>query len=91
MTALDVLKLCDARGVQLVIAGDELRARGPRGSVSAALRDGLTEHKTALIELLGEGVFPDPTMPETVRTPADTPNTVEAIRACLDAQRLKAA
>lgn len=91
MTALDVLKLCDARGVQLIIASDELRARGPRGSVSDALRAGLTEYKADLIDLLGDGVFPDPTMPETTHIPADVPNTVPAIRSCLEAQKFKVA
>lgn len=91
MTVFDVLKLCNLRGVQLVIEGGELRARGPKGCVSDALRGGLTEHKAALVELLGDGLFPDPTMPETTRIPADLPNTTAAIRVCLEAQRVRAA
>lgn len=91
MTAFDVLKLCTLRGVQLVIRGDELRARVPKGAVSDALRGGLKEHKADLIGLLGDGVFPDPTLPESTRVPRDCPNTVDAIRVCLDAQRLIAA
>ena len=91
MKPLDVLHLCTLRGVTLVISGDELRARGPKGSVSDALSAGLIEHKQDLIGLLGDGLFPDPTLPETTRIPADCPNTTEAMRACLDAQRVRAA
>ncbi len=89
MNVIDVLTVAARRGVQLCINGDDLRARGPKGSVSEALKEGLTEHKAAIIEALGDGLFPDETLPDEIIIPASDPNTIEAIRACIDAQRVK--
>jgi len=83
----DALNVAAARGVSLIINGDSLRTRGPKGSVSEALREGLTEHKAAIIEALGDGVFPDDTLPDEIVIPARVPNDIEAIRACIDAKR----
>jgi hypothetical protein len=87
MTLDEVLRACQARGVRIVIAGPEMRARGPRGAVNDALRQGLTMHKQAIVELLGDGEHPDETLPEVIHVPAPLPNTVEAICACIDSQR----
>ncbi len=54
MTVTDVLTVCDARGVQLIIDGHELRVRGRQGAVSDALKHGILEHKADLIELVYE-------------------------------------
>ncbi len=54
MTVTDVLTLCDARGVQLIIDGHELRVRGRKGAVSDALKQGIIQHKADLIELVYE-------------------------------------
>ncbi len=54
MTVTDVLTVCDARGVQLIIDGDELRARGRKGAVSDVLKQGIIQHKADLIELVYE-------------------------------------
>jgi hypothetical protein len=54
MTVTDVLTLCDVRGVQLIIDGHELRARGRKGAVSDALKQGIVQHKADLIELVYE-------------------------------------
>jgi hypothetical protein len=54
MTVTDVLAVCDARGVQLIIDGHELRARGRKGAVSDALKQGIIQHKADLIELVYE-------------------------------------
>jgi hypothetical protein len=54
MTVTDVLTVCDARGVQLIIDGHELRARGRKGAVSDVLKQGIVQHKAELIEALYE-------------------------------------
>ncbi len=91
MTFNDVFKVCAARGVRLVITGGELRAQGRKGAVSDALRKGLAEHKAAIVEAYGDGIWPDENLPDEIVIPASVPNTVEAIRARIDAQRVKAA
>jgi hypothetical protein len=91
MTMTEALLGVTRRGVRLVITGDELRAQGKRGAVSDALRQALAEHKREIIEALGDGVFPDETLPDKIIIPASVPNTTEAIRACMDAQRVRAA
>ena len=91
MTITDVLTVAHIRGVRLVVDGDELRAQGPFGSVSEALRRGLAEHKQAICAALGDGVHPDETLPDVVRVPAWCPNTETAIKSCIDAQRKAAA
>jgi hypothetical protein len=87
MTLDDVFKVCAARGVRIVISGDVLRARGPRGAVNDALKHGLAKHKQAIIGLLGDSELPDETLPDEIYVPAQIPNVVEAIRACINAQR----
>ncbi len=84
---IDALTVAARRGVQLCINGDDLRARGPKGSGSEALKDGLTEHKAAIIEALGDGLFPDEMLPDVIIIPSDVSNDAAAIRACIDAQR----
>ncbi len=89
MNMTDVLTVAARRGVSLTINGDDLRARGPKGSVNDALKEGLTEHKAAILEALGDGVFPDETLPDEIVIPAHVPNDVEALCACIDAQRVE--
>jgi len=89
MTLDDVFNVCAARDVRLVITGDELRSQGRKGAVNDALRNGLAEHKAAIIEAYGDGIWPDATLPDEIVIPASVPNTIEAIRACIDAQRVK--
>jgi hypothetical protein len=89
MTMTDALLVVTRRGVRLVITGDELRAQGKRGAVNDALRQGLAEHKSSIIEALGDGIFPDDTLPDEIVIPVSVPNTIEAIRSCVDAQRMK--
>jgi predicted metal-dependent hydrolase len=54
MTLVEVLAAVTCRGVRLVIAGGEMRARAPKGAVDEALRQGLAEHKQTIIETFGE-------------------------------------
>ncbi len=89
MTLNDVFIVATARGVRLVITGDELRAQGRKGAVNDVLRNGLAEHKRAIIGTYGDGIWPDATLPDEIVIPASVPNTIEAIRACIDAQRVK--
>ena len=90
MTMTEALLVVTRRGVRLVITGDELRAQGKKGAVSDALRQGLAEHKREIIDGLGDGIFPDDTLPDEIVIPVSVPNTIEAIRSCVDAQRMKA-
>ena len=90
MTALDALAVCYARGVRLVVNGDGLRAQGKPGAVNEPLRAGLAEHKATLVELLGDGITPDETLPDVINYPADL-RTLGDYQACLDAQRVRAA
>ncbi len=91
MTMTEALLVVTRRGVRLVITGDELRAQGKKGAVSDALRQGLAEHRQAIIDGLGDGIFPDDTLPDEIVIPVSVPNTIEAIRSCVDAQRTKVA
>jgi hypothetical protein len=91
MTIHDVFNVCRARSVHLSISGSELRARGPKGAVNDALRDGLTEHRQAIIEAYGDGIWPDDTLPDVIFIPASTLNTVTAIKSCIEGQKVKAA
>jgi hypothetical protein len=59
MTINDVFNVCRARGVHLVIAGDELRAQGRKGAVNDALRNGLAKHKQAIIDAAADGISLD--------------------------------
>ena len=88
MNALNVLGELYARGVRLQIGRDRVRLRAPEGVLTASLRLCVAQHKAAIIDLLGPGEFPDETLPETIHVPAEVPNTVEAIRECIDRQRL---
>jgi hypothetical protein len=87
MTFADVFNVCRARGVRLVITGDELRARGRQGAVNEPLKRGLAEHKQAIIDAYGDGVWPDESLPNEIHIPASTPNTLETIRACIEKAR----
>ncbi len=91
MTLSDVFNVCAVRGVRLVITGDGLRAKGRKGAVNDALRNGLAEHKNALIEAYGDGIWPDETLPDEIVVPAQVPNEVQAIRVCIDSQRVREA
>ncbi len=91
MTMNDALMVVTRRGVRLVIDGDEVRAQGKKGAVSDALRQGLAEHKRAIIAALGDGTFPDDTLPDEIVIPVSVPNTVQAIKSCVDAQRVRRA
>ncbi len=88
---VEALLVVTRRGVRLVITGDELRAQGRKGAVKDFLRQGLAEHRQAIIEGLGDGIFPDVTLPDEIVIPVSVPNTIEAIRSCVDAQRKRAA
>jgi hypothetical protein len=87
MTFDDVFRTCRACGVRLVVSGNELRAQGRRGAVSEELRGALVQHKQAIIDTFGDGIWPDETLPDVLVIPASTPNTLEAIKACIDGQR----
>ena len=87
MTAQDVMQLVYARGVRLVINGQTMRAKGHRGAVNDALKQGLAEHRQTIIDAYGDGVFPDVTLPDTIIIPASVPNDEKSIGACIDAQR----
>jgi class 3 adenylate cyclase len=87
MTAQDVVKLCYLRGVRLVIDGQTMRAKGRRGAVNDALKQGLAEHRQTIIDAYGDGIFPDESLPDTIIIPASVPNDEDAIRACIDSQR----
>ncbi len=91
MTFSDVFNVCAARGVRLVITGDQLRAQGRKGAINDALRNGLAEHKAAIIEAYGDGIWPDETLPDEIVIPAHVPNEVQAIRVCIDSQRVREA
>ncbi len=75
-------------GVRLIISGDEVRVRAPRGVITEALRQRLVKYKGEVIEALGDGTFPDTTLPDEIYISAGVPNTDEAVRACIDAQRV---
>lgn len=91
MTILDVLTVCHHRGVRLVISEGVMRAQGKPGAVNEPLREGLTTHKAQIVEAFSDGTYPDPTLPDVIKIPVWCPNTVMAIRSCIDSQRLKAA
>jgi hypothetical protein len=90
MNALDFLGYLYRLGVRLTIGSGQIRARAAEGVFTAELRTLLIEHKAAIIDLLGDGEFPDDALP-SVRIPASVANDVESIRACIDAQRARRA
>jgi hypothetical protein len=91
MTINELFIVCYHRGVGLLVEGDQLRARGKFGAVNEALRRGLAEHKTTLIAMLGDGIHPDPLLPDRVVYSSSVPNTIEAFDACYEAQRARVA
>jgi len=92
MTINDVFNVCRARGVRLVIQGGQLRAQGKPGAVNEPLKQALATHKAQIVEMFGDGIWPDETLPDVIIIiPAATPNTESAIMACIDAQRVRAA
>jgi len=91
MTINDVFNVCRARGVRLAIQGGQLRAQGRPGAVNEPLKRGLAEHKQAIVDDLGDGLWQDENLPDELIIPAATPNTERAIMACIESQRLRAA
>ena len=87
MTINDVFNVCRARGVRLCIQGGQLRAQGRPGAVSEPLQRALAEHKQAIIEAFGDGIWPDETLPDVIVIPASVQNTESGIKTCIDAQR----
>jgi len=88
MTINDVFNVCRARGVRLVIQGGQLRAQGKPGAVNEPLKQALATHKAQIVEMFGDGIWPDETLPDVIIIPAATPNTERAIKLCIDAQRI---
>jgi len=91
MTFDDVFTVCRARGVRLVIQGGQLRAQGRPSAVNEPLKRALAEHKARIVEMFGDGIWPDETLPDVLIIPAKTPNTESAIRSLIDVQRQRAA
>jgi protein-disulfide isomerase-like protein with CxxC motif len=91
MTFDDVFNVCRARGVRLVVQSGQLRAQGHAGAVNEPLKRGLAKHKQRIVEMLGDGIWPDETLPDVIEIPVAVPNTIEAITACVERQRLKVA
>ena len=91
MTLGDVFNVCRARGVRLAIQGGQMRAQGRPGAVNEPLKQGLAAHKAQIVEMCGDGVWPDETLPDVIVIPASVPNTESAIRACIELQRVRAA
>ncbi len=91
MTLADVFNVCRSRGVRLCIQGGQLRAQGKPGAVNEPLKQGLVEHKQAIVDDLGDGLWQDENLPDELTIPAATPNTERAIMACIEAQRVRAA
>jgi len=46
------------RGVELAVHGDKLRYTAPKGALTDELREGMRQHKQALIELLSIELLP---------------------------------
>jgi len=88
MTFADVFNVCRARGVRLVIQAGQLRAQGKPGAVSEPLQRALAEHKAHIVEMFGDGIWPDETLPDVLIIPASVPNTESAIKLWIDAQRI---
>jgi hypothetical protein len=89
MSILDLLaELCHL-GVTMVIDGEQLRLRAPRGVITDELRASVTIHKREIVEAYGDGVIPDETLPALLRIPMWCPNSLSAVKSCLDSQRVK--
>ncbi len=55
--SIDELFACLAdRGVQLYLDGERLRFKAPVGALTRPLRDGITTHRTTIIERIKSGV-----------------------------------
>lgn len=52
MSVIDLITDLAARGAHLSIVGDELRVDAPNGTLTAELRQTITDHKGELIEAL---------------------------------------
>ena len=91
MTALGLLGELYRLGVTLAVEGGRLRVRAPRGVITEDMRQRLAEHKPEIVEALGEGSFPDPTLPDELLVPSGVKNTNEAVRACINSQRRRPA
>lgn len=88
MTALTLLSELYKQGVSLVIADGKLRARAPYGVLIPEMRQAISEHKAELVATLGEGEFPDTSLPAVLLIPASTPNDANSITECIAAQRI---
>ncbi|MGI9068555.1 MAG: hypothetical protein ACR2HX_19405 [Pyrinomonadaceae bacterium] len=84
---LALVRTLAARGVTLSFIAGRLRYRAPRGRITDAEKRTLSENAPIVEAILN----PDLTLPAVLVIPASVPNTVEAIDACIDAQRRKAA
>ncbi len=51
MSALELIRQCRDAGIHLHVRGDRLHVEAPAGSVTAELRQALTEHKVDLLAL----------------------------------------
>jgi hypothetical protein len=91
MNIPDLLSELCRLGITIVIDSGQLKLRAPRGVITAELRNSVAEHKAQIIEAFGDGVFPDATLPDVIKIPVWCPNTLTAVRSCIDSQRLKAA
>jgi hypothetical protein len=54
LTTIKLLAELDNRGVQLFLDGDRLRYRAPAGVLGPGLREALSEHRLAIVDLLGQ-------------------------------------
>lgn len=52
MTAVEVLAACDAKHIRLVVVGDHLQYRAPRGAVTDALREAVARHRADIVEMV---------------------------------------
>ncbi len=58
MTPIGLLAELRRRGVELAVHGDKLRYTAPKGALTDELREGMRQHKQALIELLSIELLP---------------------------------
>jgi hypothetical protein len=80
---LTLFKLLQARGVVFDLVGGRARWSAPLGVIAVDDEHLLLTHKPTIEAILS----PDVTLPDVLTIPADTPNTIEAIRECVDQQR----
>jgi len=88
MNIPDLLSELCRLGITIAIDGDELKLRAPRGVITPQLCNSVAEHKSELIAAFGDGIYPDETLPTVIKIPVWCPNTLTAVRSCVDSQRL---